>query len=82
MDNEMIERVATAITERRTCREYNSIELAIAAIKAMREPTEKMIEAGLNCYMDCSNEEVWKAYINAIIGDIAISNNPIIENNL
>lgn len=41
MDNEMIERVAKAIKFSK-----NEVDMAISVIKAMREPTERMIIEG------------------------------------
>lgn len=73
MDNEMIEQVATAITKRRTGRNYSSIELAIAAIKAMREPTEKMLAAADGPWCDDDRPELkreYQAMLDAIIGDV------------
>lgn len=51
MPNEMIERVANAIHNKLKERGYNIIannankHLAVTAIEAMREPTEKMLKA-------------------------------------
>ena len=71
MDNEMIERVAKAIRLRDTTDEY---AMAREAIKAMREPTEKMMEAfdiASPMYDDpnTTGEEYWKAAIDAVINE-------------
>lgn len=71
MDKEMIERVATAITERRTAH-GSSIEMAIDAIKALREPTQAMCDADevhTNCYMCGGHKEGYQRLLCAIIGD-------------
>jgi hypothetical protein len=77
MDNEMIERVAKAILETPNASDYKTL-VAINAIKAMREPTEKMKFAGSNATVlsniDTMTDAVgagvaWNAMIDAIIGD-------------
>lgn len=72
MDNEMIERCASAITESRLIGNDSSIDMTLACIKAMREPTEKMVSAG----MDGDSLEVgssaygcWQDMIDAVIND-------------
>lgn len=85
MDNEMIERVAKAIFTKRyeehgtyknlkwetyRAKEFY-LEDARQAIKAMREPTEKILSAGAyystaqSGVYDC--DDVWKSMIDAVI---------------
>lgn len=82
MDNEMIERVAKAMFDK-ACpairytdddRLFYS-DMAIAAIKAMRKPTQKMIEDGMwisttgEIVGEYGAKETYQAMIDAIIGD-------------
>ena len=83
MDKEMIERIIKASfdcwNERRGLnytvddlsdseREFAELH-ALAIVKAMREPTEKMIKAGQ--YIDTVNleKDIWQAMIDAVIND-------------
>lgn len=78
MDIEMIERVAKAIRERDTTDEF---AMARAAIKAMREPTQKMEIAGCEAnpteWNDPTDEifiadvtkKVYQAMIDAVLND-------------
>lgn len=85
MDKEMLDRAAKAAAladgydswdtaHIRTIDKYSAIVMAV--IKAMREPTEKMLEAGLTAEADCFQEpdksvvlEIHQAMIDAITGD-------------
>ena len=69
----MIERVAKAIRLRDTTDEY---AMARVAIKAMREPTEKILGAIHGCYPDVPDKyastiakQRWEAAIDAVIND-------------
>jgi len=69
MDNEMIDRVAKAIALRDTTDEF---AMARAAIAAMREPTEKMLNAeGVHssCHTCGGHKEGWQAMIDAVINE-------------
>lgn len=44
-------------------------EMAIAAIQAMREPTEKMLIAGCDVGPDRSPDEYWQSMIDAVLND-------------
>lgn len=70
MDDEMLNRVHDAIQNSFNSNDINCYPIAIAAIKAMREPTEKMIEVAKtspnNIY---GPKAVWEEMINAITGD-------------
>ena len=74
LDEEMIERVSSAIEaaidKLNDPVNYSgfSDEFAIAAIKAMREPTEKMIDAGKNNYQHGS-AIAYQAMIDAVINE-------------
>jgi hypothetical protein len=80
MDNEMIERVSKAILETPNASDYETL-VAINAIKAMREPTDKMLEAGREAFKDCWSLEpgegldeppapvIWEAMIDVVIND-------------
>lgn len=66
--NEMIERVAKAMVQ--AMRELepndaNSLTVAKATIKAMREPTEEMTEVG-GYIEDCEEQYVGKTTANAV----------------
>jgi hypothetical protein len=72
-DQEMIERVAKAIALRDTTDEF---AMARAAIKAIREPTQAMMNAaiykGVDCGFGCGYpeyEDVYKATIDSILND-------------
>jgi hypothetical protein len=68
MDDEMIDRCAKAlITEYKVNNSFKG--MTIAVIKAMREPTEKMQEAGNDVGPDRSPSEYWEAMIDAITND-------------
>lgn len=80
MDNEMIKRVGAAIEtyiERLSdARNYGGFinEIAIEAIKAMREPTEKMksiegIHWNYGCHVCGGLTEGWYAMIDAVTND-------------
>lgn len=90
MDNEMIERVAKAIFEKRyeaagtyqnlKWEDYKGKEFymedARQAIKAMREPTEKMVDKGGYTYstgdgmiLDQAAKECWQTMIDCIVND-------------
>lgn len=64
----MIERVGKAILYTPNASDYHKL-VAIAAIKAMREPTEKMLEAGTDVGPDRAPSEYWYAMIDAIINE-------------
>lgn len=73
MDDEMIERVAKAIRLRDTTDEF---AMAREAIKAIREPTDKMVNAGFNNYMyheknklPWNGKTLYNAMIDCIIND-------------
>ncbi len=69
MSNEMIERVANGIVQTLKdkgygqCADRNGMELAKAAIEAMREPTEAM----LNIDSNLGYEMAWKRMIDAAL---------------
>lgn len=66
MDDEMIERVAKALGKDDKTYDVNYDELAIAAIKAMREPTD--IIRQVQCWsMNYSTEELWTKFIDFIL---------------
>lgn len=77
MDNEMIERVALAIQEKRAEFQHMPLAsiygvLAEAAIKAMREPTEKMLEPVTNAdgfFKLDDPQQAWYKMIDAIINE-------------
>lgn len=71
MDQEMIERVSKAILETPNASDYKTL-VAKNAIKAMREPTEKMLGAGMDgdsLEMGSSAYGCWQDMIDAIIGE-------------
>lgn len=62
----MIERVAKALGKDDKTYDVNYDELAIAAIKAMREPTD--IIRQVQCWsMNYSTEELWTKFIDFIL---------------
>lgn len=77
----MIEKVAKAIWDSRNyditwrsknCEVRPYVDIAIAAIKAMRKPTEKMLKTeGVynNCYMRGGHKEGYQLMIDAIINE-------------
>ncbi len=70
--NEMVERVARAIQQLEGCYDgcNHCKKGAIAAIKAMREPTEEMIALGMQHGIEIgSSEMVWYAMIDAALKD-------------
>lgn len=73
-DYEMIERVSEAIRRTPNASDYNEL-VAINAIKAMREPTEKMINSPMaRCYNtgpygDKEVRRIFTAMIDAVIND-------------
>lgn len=86
-DQEMILRISKSLFENSdynwswaSTKNYNKLmehqkeiinNLVKAAIKAMRDPTEKMLEAGdnlLNDTVECSTN-VWQSMIDAILND-------------
>lgn len=74
MSNEMIERVALAISEITVHGDFSSDELARAAIEAMREPTDAMLKApsaimGGGFQNSHSDRETWEAMIAAALGE-------------
>jgi hypothetical protein len=75
MDNEMINRVAEAIyndTKSNYILKHTYISHAIAAIKAMREPTEMMLtakEVYPSCHVCGGHKEGWQNMIDAVIND-------------
>lgn len=71
MDNEMIERISRAILETPNASDYKRL-VAIRAINAMREPTEKMLKAdGVHpsCHMCGGHKEGYQAMIDTVIND-------------
>jgi hypothetical protein len=69
MDNEMIERCTNAV---RLAIEADCDDkgIALACIKAMREPTGNMLEAGLEqCFVEDSPSSIFIAMIDAIINE-------------
>jgi hypothetical protein len=67
MDIEMIERMVTAAND--AAEDYDECctgIMMLAAIKAMREPTEKMLYSTLKAK---SLKDEWQDMIDAIIGD-------------
>lgn len=82
MDNEMIERCAKILapmswntlntncdTKTSKKKREQSLEFSKRFIAAMREPTEKMLEAGIMLGPDKSPDEYWQAMIDAITND-------------
>jgi hypothetical protein len=80
MDNEMIERVAKAILDAMDLTDgldgTAARTYAEACIKAMREPTEKILGAIHGCYPDVPDKyassiakQRWEAAIDAIVND-------------
>lgn len=73
MDNEMIERCAKAVALTHwpdDSRYKNYIPAVKAAIKAMREPTEKMIDAARKqVFVEDSPTSIYIAMIDAVIND-------------
>lgn len=82
MDNEMLTKVNYGIMKAFFDREpdesgnrvftvspVDNEDLAIAAIKAMRDPTKKMIEAGFDNTNAVSSKIVYQAMIDAVIGE-------------
>lgn len=74
MSNEMFERVANGISVKlkalgymKAANNYSSM-LAKAAIEAMREPTQAMLDAGAYD-LDISLEQQWERMINAALKD-------------
>lgn len=81
MDNEMIERVAEALTGSKLDTWHPNVqaqlkEQALNVIKTMREPTEKMLDAGAD--IDINDEYrigtsvtqlVWQSMIDSITND-------------
>lgn len=83
MDNEMIERVIKAsfdcwakdkgknfvVTDLSDSEYSFAVKHAIAIIKAMREPTEKMLIAGSKIDTETLEWDTWQAMIDAVISD-------------
>ena len=73
MDDEMIERCTEAVSDSMDLMdkldETAAKTYTLACIKAMREPTEKMIVAGFDNTNAVSSRVIWQAMIDAIIGD-------------
>lgn len=44
-------------------------DYTVTIIKAMREPTEKMLKANINPELTYSNDMVWEAYIDCILNN-------------
>jgi hypothetical protein len=74
----MVDRVADAIARAESHKSDTMYaDMARAAIEAMREPTDEMIEAAVNRdnpsdsdilhYVPCSHEEAWGAMIDAAL---------------
>lgn len=61
--NEMIERITDVLTERGVLMVQK--EDAIAILRAIREPTEAMIRAGLDDYAS----SIWRDMVNAAMED-------------
>jgi hypothetical protein len=73
MVSDMVERVAVAISGA-PYPTANSVRKAIAALKALREPTPEMVDegnrtAGREAQWHCSVEEIWSAMLSAAIGE-------------
>ena len=77
MDNEMIERCAEAYGKCKLSEWHPNVqetikETVINIIKAMREPTEKMLKAeGVHpsCHMCGGHKEGWQTMIDVVIND-------------
>jgi len=68
--DDMIERVARAIAEQNHGSTWDEwIDEARAAIEAMREPTEAMINAGDRTDHDVEATMVWRAMIDEALGE-------------
>lgn len=64
----MIERVALAIMDANWRRETDYNELAKAAIAAMREPTDEMVDRGQDARLDGGGYyAIWEAMIDAAL---------------
>lgn len=66
MDNEMFNRVELAIRLAIYSDNKGTKEATLLAIKAMREPTEKMIAGAI---YESSNDNAWRAMIDVVIND-------------
>lgn len=64
-DQEMIDRVATAILDTPNASDYKTL-VASNAIKAMREPTTRIKQVE-TCSINYSAEEIWTKFIDFII---------------
>lgn len=73
MDDEMINRLIPIIIKHNPQTKIGAAIVLVELLIAMREPTEKMIEAGVfietaqSGVYSCT--EVWQAMLDAIIGD-------------
>lgn len=67
MDDEMIERCAIALGKNDKTYDMDYNAAVITIIKAMREPTEKIIDAMIEVGPDRGPSEYWYAGIDAII---------------
>lgn len=71
--SEMVERVARAVAEFNEfswehCAQSHWIDLARAAIEAMREPTEEMIRVGVKYDHECAEADgIYRAMIDAAL---------------
>ena len=70
-DWEMIKRCAEVLRKHHIMSEPTAAIIALEFIKAMREPTEKMIEAGLEHELGGVNgvTDIYTAMIDAILND-------------
>lgn len=77
-DQEMIERVAKSLWDidnklpwrNKHCEVRPYMDRGLAAIKAMREPTDKMImKLGLAIAVDLNSEACWRNTIDSILND-------------
>ncbi len=66
MANEMIEKVAKAIRDSFNSNDVDCYPIAKAAIAAMREPTEEMIDAGAYD-LNMKLQQQWQAMIDAAL---------------
>ena len=72
MDNEMMERCAKALADYWLKIGFDPSQpnsgAAKAIIKAMREPTQKIIDTNIGS-IHWASDEAWQIYIDAILGD-------------
>lgn len=69
MDNEMIERCVAAGVSAAGFGKYDTRKIVLAVIKAVREPTEEMLNLEELFYSPGEMKAYWYAMVDAVIND-------------